>query len=75
MPKEMSSIRIKRLNSIMEKLCSKPEVGGAELRGLKGNSSSRTFQRDLQYLREDRSALLRATVSENALGSVAWNLS
>lgn len=53
MPKEMSSSRIRRLNSIMERLCSKPEVGGAELRGLKGNSSSRTFQRDLQYLREE----------------------
>ena len=53
MPKEMSSSRIRRLNSIMERLCSKPEVSGAELRGLKGTSSSRTFQRDLQYLREE----------------------
>ena len=53
MPKEISSSRIRRLNSLMEKLCSRSKVSGSELRRLRDGVSSRTFQRDLRYLREE----------------------
>lgn len=53
MPQEISSSRISRLNAIMEKLCSRQKISGSELRGAGKNTCSRTFQRDLRYLREE----------------------
>lgn len=53
MPKEISSSRISRLNTIMEKLCSRHTIPGRKLRDTGGNGCSRTFQRDLRYLREE----------------------
>ena len=53
MPKEIGSNRIKRLNSIMEKLCSRTALPGKEIRETAESVSARTLQRDLCYLRNE----------------------
>ncbi|MCF4150953.1 WYL domain-containing protein [Dethiosulfovibrio sp. F2B] len=53
MPKEIGSNRIKRLNSIMEKLCSRTVLPGKDIRETAESVSARTLQRDLSYLRNE----------------------
>lgn len=53
MSSDLSSVRISRLNSLLVKVSARPGVSRAELMDALGYASARTFERDLEFLRDE----------------------